>query len=141
MAPRSAANDRNGHLGQPNSFVPVGARWDALDMPYMPAGPPFDQFAATAEDVVRSRPELDPETVREIFAEVATVLHNGLVLDDLDGHDARAVVAGLCADLVTADPGAAVRARSSAVSGDPGDLHDPDAAAAAYLMAAQVLRL
>ena len=76
--------------------------------------PPFDQFLATAEAVARARPEVEPEMVREVFAEVATVLHNGLALDGLDDHDADAVVAGLCIDLVAEDPGVAIRARSRA---------------------------
>ena len=77
-------------------------------------GPPFDQFLATAEAVAQARPEVDLEMAREVFQEAATLLHNGLALDGLDGHDADAVVAGLCIDLVAADPGAAVRARSRA---------------------------
>jgi hypothetical protein len=44
----------------------------------------------------------------------ATLLYNGLALEGLDGHDASAVVAGLCIDLVAEDPGVAVRARSRA---------------------------
>ena len=104
-------------------------------------GPPFDQFLETAEAVARARPEVDPEMAREVFLEVATLLHDGLALDGLDEHDAEAVVAGLCLDLVAADPGAAVRARARATSEGPGDLHDPDGASAAYLMAAAILRL
>ena len=110
----------------------------------MPAGafdPPFDQFLATAEAVARDRPDVDLDLAREVFGEVATLLYNGLALDGLDEHDAGAVVAGLCADLVAADPGAAVRARARATSADPGDLHDPDGASAAYLFAAQILQL
>jgi hypothetical protein len=110
-------------------------------MPPGVVGPPFDQFLATAEAVAQARPEVDPEAAREVFLEVATLLHNGLALDGLDEHDADAVVAGLCVDLVAADPGAAVRARSRATSEDPGDLHDPEGAAAAYLMAAAILQL
>ena len=110
-------------------------------MPPSTVGPPFDQFLATAEAVARARPEVDLETAREVFLEVATLLHNGLALDGLDEHDARAVVAGLCADLVAADPGAAVRARSRATSEDPGEMHDPEGAAAAYLTAAAILQL
>jgi hypothetical protein len=110
-------------------------------MPSSTVEPPFDQFLVTAEAVVRDRPEVDPDMIREIFHEVATVLYNGLALDGLDEHDTSAVVAGLCADLVTDDPGAAVRARSQATSAAPGDLHDPDAAAAAYLIAASMLQL
>ena len=37
---------------------------------------------------------------REVFEEAATLLYNGLALDGLDEHDASAVVAGLCVDLV-----------------------------------------
>jgi hypothetical protein len=110
-------------------------------MPPSTVGPPFDQFLATAEEVARARPEVEPALVREIFLEVATMLDNGLALDGLDEHDARAVVAGLCTDLVAADPGAAVRARSRATSEDPGDLHDPEGASAAYRMAAAILQL
>jgi hypothetical protein len=78
---------------------------------------------------------------REVFLEAATLLHNGLALDGLDGHDAGAVVAGLCVDLVAEDPGAAVRARSRASVEAPGDLHDPDGVSAAYLIAAGLLQL
>lgn len=104
-------------------------------------GPPFDQFLATAEAVAQARPEVDLEMAREVFHEVATLLYNGLVLDDLDGHDASAVVAGLCADLVDGDPGAAVRARSQAALLVPGDLHDPECVSATYLIAAATLQL
>jgi hypothetical protein len=110
-------------------------------MPPDTVDPPFDQFLATAEAVARARPEVDLDMAREVFLEVATLLHNGLALDDLDEHDAEAVVAGLCVDLVAADPGAAVRARSRATSENPGALHDPDGASAAYLMAAAILQL
>jgi hypothetical protein len=104
-------------------------------------GPPFDRFLATAEAVARARPEVDLEMAREVFQEAATLLHNGLALDGLDGHDAAAVVDGLCIDLVAADPGSAVRARSRAALRDPGDLHDPDGVSAAYLVAAAILQL
>ena len=73
---------------------------------------------------------------REVFLEAATLLHNGLVLDGLDEHDASAVVAGLCVDLIAPDPGPAVRARAQATLDDPGDLHDPDGVSAAFLTAA-----
>jgi hypothetical protein len=102
-------------------------------MPSRVDGPPFDQFLATAEAVARDRPEVDPELAREVFAEAATLLHDGLVLDDLDEHDAASVVAGLCLDLVAPDPGAAVRARARATLAAPGDVHDPDVVFAVYL--------
>jgi hypothetical protein len=104
-------------------------------------GPPFDRFLATAESVAQARTDVDLEMAREVFQEAATLLHNGLALDGLDGHDADAVVAGLCLDLVAADPGSAVRARSRAALADPGDLHDPDGVSAAYLVAAAILQL
>ena len=110
----------------------------------MPSGsvrPPFDRFLATAEAVAEERPEVDLELAREVFLEAATLLDNGLVLDGLDEHDADAVVAGLCVDLVAQDPGAAVRARSRATLADPGDLHDPEGVSAAYLMAAAIFQL
>jgi len=104
-------------------------------------GPPFDQFLATAEEVARARPEVDPEMAREVFLEAATLLHNGLALDGLDEHDASAVVAGLCIDLVATDPGAAIRARSRATLENPGDLHDPEGVSDAYLFAVGIFRL
>lgn len=104
-------------------------------------GPPFDRFLTTAEEVARARPEVDLDVAREVFHEVATLLYNGLALDGLDEHDTGAVVDGLCADLVTQDPGAAVRARSRTTLERPGDLHDPEAASAAYLIAAAILQL
>lgn len=110
-------------------------------MPSGAEGPPFDQFLATAESVAQARPDVDLEMAREVFREAATLLHNGLALDGLDEHDAEAVVAGLCIDLVAADPGSAVRARSRAALEDPGHLHDPEAVSAAYLVAAAILQL
>lgn len=110
-------------------------------MPPSAVDPPFDQFLATAEAVARARPEVDLEIAREVFLEVATRLHNGLALDGLDEHDANAVVAGLCVDLVAEDPGAAVRARSRATLEAPGDLHEPDVVSGAYLVAARILQL
>jgi hypothetical protein len=110
-------------------------------MPTSTVEPPFEPFMATAEAVARARPEVDLEIAREVFHEAATLLHNGLALDGLDEHDARAVVAGLCVDLVAADPGAAVRARSRTTLDDPGDLHDPEGVSAAYLISAAILQL
>jgi hypothetical protein len=111
-------------------------------MSHSAAGPPFvDQFLATAEAVAQARPEVDLEMAREVFLEAATLLHNGLVLDGLDEHDANAVVAGLCVDLVAEDPGAAVRARSAATLEAPGDLHDPEGVSAAYLTVVALFQL
>jgi hypothetical protein len=110
-------------------------------MSYSAVEPPFDQFMATAEAVAAARPEVDLEMAREVFHEAATLLHNGLALDGLDEHDASAVVAGLCVDLVAADPGAAVRARSRATLETPGDVHDPEGVSAAYLIAAALFQL
>ena len=110
----------------------------------MPTGafePPYDRFLATAEAVARERPDVDLAMAREVFTEVAVTLYNGLALDGLDEHDAAAVVAGLCADLVAKDPGAAVRARSRATTANPADLHDPQGVAAAYLFSATILQL
>jgi len=104
-------------------------------------GPPYDQLLATAEAVAAARPEVDLEIAREVFQEAATLLHNGLVLDDLDDHDASAMVAGLCVDLIAEDPGAAVRARAQATLETPGDLHDPEGVAAAYLTTVALFRL
>ena len=103
--------------------------------------PPYDRFLATAEAVAEERPEVDLEMAREVFREAATLLDNGLVLDGLDDHDANAVVAGLCVDLVAPDPGAAIRARSKAALEAPCDLHDPEGVSAAYLIAAAIFQL
>jgi hypothetical protein len=110
-------------------------------MPSSALDPPYDQFLATAETVAQERPEVDLEMAREVFLEVATMLYNGLALDGLDDHDAHAVVAGLCVDLVSKDPGAAVRARSETTLADPGDLHDPQTVSASYQVAARILQL
>jgi hypothetical protein len=103
--------------------------------------PPFDQFLVTAEEVARTRSDVDLESARLVFHEAATMLDNSLALDGLDDHDARAVVAGLCVDLVAADPGAAVRHRAQAVLDEPGDLREPQAVSGAYLMAAAIFQL
>ena len=49
--------------------------------------------------------------------------------------------ADLAVDLTAVDPGAAVRARASAVSQDDPALHDPDGVRGTYLVAVQVLGL
>jgi hypothetical protein len=103
--------------------------------------PPFDQFITAGEEVARARPNVDPDMIREIFDEVATRLDNSLALDGLDEHDTNAVVAGLCIDLATDDPGAAIRARSQSILDGPGDMHDPEAASAALLVCTSVLRV
>jgi hypothetical protein len=103
--------------------------------------PPFDQFLATAETVARDRPEVDLDMAREVFLEAATLLDNSLALDGLDDHDASAVVAGLCIDLVAADPGAAIRARAQQTLDTPGDLHDARGVSGAYLFAAAIFQL
>lgn len=103
--------------------------------------PPFDQLLATAEAVAQARPEVDLEMAREVFLEAATLLYNGLALDGLDEHDADAVVAGLCLDLVAPDPGSAVRAHALAALEAPGDLHDAKGVAAAYEVSARILQL
>ena len=110
-------------------------------MPQRAVEPPFDQFLATAEQVIHDRPEVDPDLIREIFLEVATTLDNGLALDGLDEHDARAVVAGLCVDLVTEDPGAAVRERSLRTLDEEEGLHDPASVSRSYLIAASMMQL
>jgi hypothetical protein len=103
--------------------------------------PPFDQFLVTAEAVAQARPEVDLELAREVFTEVAVMLYDGLALDGLDDHDARAVIDGLCVDLVAEDPGAAVRARARVTLEEPGDLHDPEAVSNVYLICASILKL
>lgn len=110
-------------------------------MPHTTVEPPFDQFLATAEAVAQARPEVDLEMAREVFQEAATLLDNSLALDGLDLHDASAVVAGLCLDLVAEDPGAAVRARSRETLEAPGDLHDPEGVSAAFTFAAALFQL
>ncbi len=110
-------------------------------MPADAVDPMFAPFLATAEEVARVRPEVDLDLAREVFREAAILLHNGLALDGLDEHDTRAVIAGLCTELVAPDPGAAVRARAEQTLARPGELHDPEAARAAYLTAGAILQL
>lgn len=104
-----------------------------------PVRPPLDRLLATAE-AVAGRPGVDPDAAREVLAEAARLLDDGLVLDHLDAHDAAAVVDALCLDLVTDDPGAAVRARAAGAGAD-GAFEDPAGARAALLMAVDVLQL
>lgn len=108
----------------------------------MPPPPPYlDRFLAAADEIARSRPEVDADLAREVFAEAATLLDNGLVLDGLDEHDADAVVTGLCSDLGAPDPGQAIRERARAIAANPGDLHDPGGVAGALLITASVFQL
>jgi hypothetical protein len=107
----------------------------------VPTHPPYDHLLATAEWVADARPEVDRDMAREVFAEAATLLHDGLVLDDLDEHDASAVVTGLCLDLVSPDPGAAIRERAAALTDEPGDLHDPASVARCYGIVVRLFQL
>jgi hypothetical protein len=124
-----------------NSLVGRWALCERQSMPPSTVRPPFDQFLATAEAVASERPGVDLEMAREVFHEAATLLDNGLALEGLDEHDASAVVAGLCVDLVAADPGAAIRSRAKATLEAPCDLHDPEGVSAAYLIAATIFQL
>jgi hypothetical protein len=103
--------------------------------------PPYDRLLRAAEEVARERPEVDLEMAREVFLEAATLLHNGLALDGLDEHDADAVVAALCVDLVSPDQGEAIRSRSRRVLTEPGDLHDPESVSRALLIVVALFRL
>ncbi|MFQ6171152.1 hypothetical protein ACK8HX_06060 [Oryzobacter sp. R7] len=110
-------------------------------MPHQTFDPPYDQLLATAERVARERPEVDRDLALEVFEEAARLLHDGLALDGLDEHDARAVVGALCEDLVSDDPGQAVRARADDVIRNPGDLHDPTGVSASLAVAVTILQL
>jgi hypothetical protein len=110
-------------------------------VPFSPFDPPYDQLMAAAESVADARPDVDRELARQVFEEAATLLHNGLVLDGLDDHDARAMIAGLCEDLVTDDPGEAIRRRAQSLLTSPSDLHDPAAVSVSYDLAAALFRL
>ena len=71
-------------LGSPSavSFDGTCVHGKAGGMPRSTFDPPFDQFLATAEAVAQARPEVDLELAREVFHEAATLLYNGLTLDD-----------------------------------------------------------
>ena len=110
----------------------------------MPSGAPdhlLDPFLAAADATAQARDDVDAVVARELMAEAATMLHNSLALDDLDPHDLELVVAGLASDLVSVDPGAAVRARAAAVADGNHSVHDPDGVRGAYLVTLAVLRL
>lgn len=98
-------------------------------------------FLAAADSAASSRPDVDAETARELMAQAAGVLHDGLVLDHLDDHDLPLAVSALAADLTAVDPSAAVRARAAGVADDDPDLHDPAGVRGAYAVSAQVLGL
>ena len=120
--------------------LPVGARaCDLRDMPFSPHDPPYDLLMAAAERQADNRSDVDREMAREVYAEAAALLHNGLVLDALDDHDARLVVGWLADDLAATDPGEAIRARARAA--EQTDLHDSGAAADALLVTAALFGL
>ena len=60
-------------------------------MPHHVVEPPYDQFLATVETVIRERPEVDAEVAREVFLEAVTLLYHDLALDGLDEHDPESV--------------------------------------------------
>ncbi|MFN8126017.1 MAG: hypothetical protein U0R64_05865 [Candidatus Nanopelagicales bacterium] len=104
-------------------------------------GPAHATFMAAADAIADERPGVDLDMAREVFAEAAQLLHNGLALDGLDDHDTRVVVDSLSIDLVAPDPGGAIRARAQQATAGPAGLHDPEAVAVAYLNAVNVLQL
>jgi hypothetical protein len=102
------------------------------------AGPPFDQFLATAEAVARARPEVDLALAPARRRGCSTTASPSTVWT-LTTHVQWSPD---CAwTWFAEDPGAAVRARSRTASADTGDLHDPDGVSAAYLSAASILQL
>ena len=98
-------------------------------------------FLAAADAAASSRPDVDAGTARELMTEAAGLLHDSLALDHLDEHDLPLAVTALAADLTTADPGAALRARAAAVADNDPDLRDPAGVRGAYFVSAQVLGL
>jgi hypothetical protein len=109
-------------------------------VPTDPTNPLLGPFAAAAEDIVRDRPDVPPDMIREVMTEAATRLHDGLALDGLDDHDAAAVVHGLCDALSQAGPGRAIRARAADCMESGAELHDQAAVSAAYPTAAGILK-
>jgi hypothetical protein len=103
--------------------------------------PMQEPFLAAADAAARDRPGVDRDLARELMAEAATLLHNGLALDGLDEHDATAAIALLSRDLVAPDPSAAVSARTDSVLNEPGKFHDPQGVSAAIRYAAGILQL
>jgi hypothetical protein len=77
----------------------------------------------------------------EVFRDAATLSQGASRSTVWTKHDTEAVVAGLCADPLSADPGAAVRGRHGVLPDASGNLHDADGAAAAHLIAAQIVQL
>jgi hypothetical protein len=106
-----------------------------------PTNPLLGPFAVAAEAIVRDRPDVPSEMIREVMTEAATRLHDGLALDGLDAHDTAAVVDGLCDALSELDPGRAIRARAADSMRSGADLHDQEAVSAAYLTAAGILKV
>lgn len=96
---------------------------------------------ATADLIAPVHPEIDVATLREIFVEAATLLHDGLALEGLDEHDTEIVVNGLCVALASSDPPTAIRAASRTCIEQPGDLHEPRSASASFLIAAGILQV
>lgn len=110
-------------------------------MPSNSPNPLAERFLAAADSVALARPEVDVDMAREVMLEAATMLHDGLALDGVDPRDFDAVVDAVARDLVAPDPGDALRASAAAALAEPGGLHDAEAASAAYLTAAQTLRI
>ena len=108
-------------------------------MPFSPHDPPYDQLMAAAERQADTRPDVDRELAREVYAEAARLLHDGLVLDALDQHDARLTVSWLAEDLAAPDPGEAIRVRARTPS--TADLHDAEAVSDALLVTAALFGL
>lgn len=101
----------------------------------------LETFLAAADAAALARPEVDADLARELVAEAATMLDDGLALDAVDERDVDVVVAGLAEALVSADPGAALRAGAASIAEGPARLHDPAEASACYLVAAQILQI
>lgn len=101
----------------------------------------FATFEGAAEAAAHQRAGIDPDLARELMAEAAEMLHNGLALDQLGDHDFRLLADALARDLVAEDPSVAVRARAAAVLDSVGVYDDPEVASASCLVAASILHL
>ncbi|WP_270888924.1 hypothetical protein [Pedococcus sp. 5OH_020] len=101
----------------------------------------FDRFGETAVAVGKTRPQVEPAMIHDIFDEAATLLHNGLAMDHLDDHDADIVISELCVALTDADVTTALLTRFYAATDKPEDLHDPTGVAMAYENVLRILQL
>jgi hypothetical protein len=128
--------------GGPSGLSAAGARahCDVRGTPPRTVGPPFDQFLVTPEAVAQARHEVDLEMARDVFQEAAGSAPRRPRPRTVSTHTTRVPLCWVVPrSRLLRIPAPRCAHDFQAASESSGNLHDREAASAAYLVAARIL--